>query len=140
MQQLHYADEIKSFDEVERIDATLQEAELELAEQLIGQIAAERFDPAPYHDGVKERLEAAIARKVEGEEAIAAAPSEAPQARVIDLMEALRASLAETEPGADAKGAEAKRRGPKRAAGASAKTRAPSAGKAKHSGKPKAGR
>jgi len=129
MQQLRYADEIRSFEEVERIDATLQDAELELAEQLIGQIAADQFDPAPYHDVVKERIEAAIQRKIDGEESIAAGPADAPETRVIDLMDALRASLDEAGSASPADAEGRKRRGPKRAAGSGSRGKAKRAAK-----------
>jgi DNA end-binding protein Ku len=114
MEQLHYADEIKAFGEVERIDASVSDAELGLAKQLIEQIAADEFHPERYADEVRRRLEDVIARKVEGEE-ITFAEAEEPQAKIIDLMEALKASLAarsdEGRPGADEP-----RKGPKRAA------------------------
>jgi DNA end-binding protein Ku len=112
MQQLRYADEVVSFDEVERGDAAVKEAELALARQLIDQIAADEFHPERYEDAVKKRLEEVIAQKIEGEE-VTFAPAAEPQAQIIDLMEALRASL---EPGG-----EPVRKGPKRAAKEKAK-------------------
>ena len=123
MQQLRYADEVKSFDEVERIDATLTDAELALAVQLIEQIAAEEFRPDVYEDAVKKRMEEVIAQKVDRAE-VTYAPAEQPRAQVIDLMEALKASL-EPPSAEGAKGAA--RKGPKRSsagksAGASRKT------------------
>ena len=93
LHQLHYADEIKSFDEVpikEGKPATT--AEVKLAVQLIEQIAEKKFVPDKYEDEVKERMLSLIEKKVQGEE-ITAAPEPAPQAQVIDLMEALRKSL-----------------------------------------------
>jgi len=93
LHQLHYSDEIKSFAEVpikEGKPATT--AEVKLAVQLIEQIAEKKFVPDKYEDEVKERMIALIEKKVQGEE-ITAAPEPAPQAQVIDLMEALRKSL-----------------------------------------------
>jgi DNA end-binding protein Ku len=93
MHQLHYADEVKSFSEVpikEGKPAT--SAEVKLAVQLIEQIAEKKFHPEKYEDEVKERMLALIEKKVQGEE-ITAQPEPAPQAQVIDLMEALRKSL-----------------------------------------------
>ena len=93
MHQLHYADEIKAFDEVpikEGKPAT--SGEVKLAVQLIEQIAEKKFVPDKYEDEVKERMIALIEKKVQGEE-ITSAPEPAPQAQVIDLMEALRKSL-----------------------------------------------
>jgi DNA end-binding protein Ku len=113
LQQLRYADEIKSFSEIERGEATVTDAELALAVQLIDQIAADEFHPEAYEDEVKRRIEAAIQRKVEGQEAIAVEPAEEPRAQIIDLMEALKASL-EGEAAAAKAGT---RKGPKRAEG-----------------------
>lgn len=92
MQQLRYADEIRAFDEVPIGDADVKPAELQLALQLIDQIASEKFKPEEYKDEVRAKTQALIERKVEGED-IVAAPEEAPKAQIIDLMEALKKSL-----------------------------------------------
>jgi DNA end-binding protein Ku len=92
MQQLMYADEVRPISEVPVGDAEIKEGELKLATQLIEQIAAEEFRPENYSDDVKKRYQEAIQRKIEGQE-ITAAP-EQPKAQIIDLMEALKASLA----------------------------------------------
>ena len=107
MQQLRYADEVRSFSEIERGDAKPSEKELALARKLIEQISSDEFHPEAYEDEVKKRALEVIARKVEGEEVTYAEAPE-PQAKIIDLMEALKASLA-------SKGA-TERVGPKRAA------------------------
>lgn len=99
MQQLHYADEVRKFDEVPVGDADLKDGELKLAVQLINQIASDEFKPQQYEDEVKRRYQAAIQRKVEGQEIITSAAVE-PRAQVIDLMEALKASLASKAPSA----------------------------------------
>ena len=110
LQQLFYPDEIRAFDEVERGGAEVKDTELELAVQLIDQIAKEDFDAAPYHDAVKTRIEEAIQRKIDGEEHIAVSGEDMPQGQIIDLMDALKASLGAG--GTERKAA--KRRGPKR--------------------------
>jgi DNA end-binding protein Ku len=92
MQQLLYADEVRPISEVPVGDAELKEPELKLAMQLIGQIASDEFHPEHYEDEVRKRYHEAIQKKVEGQE-VTAAP-EAPRAQIIDLMEALKASLA----------------------------------------------
>ncbi len=93
MQQLRYADEVKSFSEVPLGDIPASsEAELKLAKQIIGQIAKETFDPSRYHDEVKDRMLELIQQKIDGGQEIASAP-EAPRGQVIDLMAALKASL-----------------------------------------------
>jgi DNA end-binding protein Ku len=93
MQQLFYEDEIRNFAEVPLgEDVQLKEAEVALAIQLIEQIAADQFEPGKYSDEVRGRILAAIQQKVEGQEVVAAV-EEAPKAQIIDLMEALKASL-----------------------------------------------
>ena len=93
MHQLHYADEIKDFAEVPIKDAKpAAPGEVKLAVQLIEQIAADKFQPEKYEDNVKTRMLELIEKKVEGQE-ITAPPEAAPQAQVIDLMEALKKSL-----------------------------------------------
>jgi DNA end-binding protein Ku len=93
MEQLHYAGELKSTDEVPLPDVAIKDAELALARQLIDQASVEEFRPENYHDTVRERVLEAIQQKVEGQD-ITAAPAEAPQTKIIDLMDALKASLA----------------------------------------------
>jgi DNA end-binding protein Ku len=92
MQQLLYADEVRPLSEVPIGDADLKEPELQLAVQLIEQIASDEFHPEHYEDDVRKRYQAAIQQKIDGQE-ITSAP-EAPKAQIIDLMEALKASLA----------------------------------------------
>jgi DNA end-binding protein Ku len=92
MHQLRYAEEVKPWAEVPLPDfPELKPAELALAKQIIQQIAHETFAPEKYKDEVQTRMRALIAQKVEGQE-ITVVP-EAPSGRVIDLMEALKASL-----------------------------------------------
>ncbi len=99
MQQLRYSEEIRSFEEIPVGEAVINESELELAMQIVDQISTDTFGPERYTDGQKQRLQEIIAQKVEGKE-ITAAPDEEPQAQIIDLMEALKRSLAAS--GADA--------------------------------------
>jgi DNA end-binding protein Ku len=93
MQQLRYSDELRSFDEVPVGPAEVKEPEIKLAIQLIEQIATDAFKPEEYEDKQRQQVRSLIERKVQGEE-ITAAPAEAPKAQVIDLMAALKASLA----------------------------------------------
>jgi DNA end-binding protein Ku len=97
MQQLHFATEVRSALEVEVAKPDVKAPELKLAKQLIEQQTANSFDPSAYLDDVRVRIEAAIQKKVEGHEiSLAEAPPET-GGKVIDLMEALRASLEKTE-------------------------------------------
>lgn len=91
MQQLLYADEVRPFDEVPVEDANVKDQEIQLALQLIEQTASDAFRPEAYEDAVKQRMLAAIDRKIAGQELQVAAPE--PAAQVIDLMDALKASL-----------------------------------------------
>jgi DNA end-binding protein Ku len=98
LQQLRFAQEVRPASEVEIPQQEVKPAELTLAKQLIEQQASEKFDPNAYVDEVRGRVEAAIQRKVEGQEiSIAEAPTASGGGKVIDLMEALRASLEKTE-------------------------------------------
>ena len=94
MQQLHYADEVRSFDDIEIATGDVKDAELKLAIQLVDQITTDEFHPEAYADDVRTRMRALIQKKVEGEDITAQPPSAAQGARIIDLMEALKASLA----------------------------------------------
>jgi DNA end-binding protein Ku len=94
MQQLHYAADVRRASEVEIPKPEVKPAELKLAQQLIDQQTAEKFDPETYKDELRGRIEAAIQKKVdEGQEITMAEPAPAGEGKVIDLMEALRASL-----------------------------------------------
>ena len=97
MQQLLYADEVRSIKDIEIPPTEVKDAELKLAQQLIDQQASDTFDPAAYKDDVRARIEAAVQQKVDGQQITMA---EEPQAgaQVIDLMEALRASLNKQAP------------------------------------------
>jgi len=93
MQQLLYAGEVRSIKDIDIPKTEVKDAELKLAQQLIEQQASDKFDPSAYTDEVRARIEAAVQKKVDGQEITTMA--EAPEAggQVIDLMEALRASL-----------------------------------------------
>ena len=93
MQQLLYAAEVRSISEIEIPPTEVKDAELKLAQQLIDQQASDTFDPTVYTDEVRARVEAAVQKKVEGQEITMAEAPETGGAQVIDLMEALRASL-----------------------------------------------
>jgi DNA end-binding protein Ku len=93
MQQLLYAPEVRDISDVDIETAPVKDSELALAKQLIGQISSDAFDAKQYEDDVRKRIETLIEKKVEGEQ-IAISPSEPETGgQVIDLMEALRASL-----------------------------------------------
>jgi DNA end-binding protein Ku len=98
MQQLHYAADVRPASEVEVPKPEVKPAELKLAQQLIDQQTAEKFDPQAFKDEVRARIEAAIQTKVdEGKEISVAETAPPGEGKVIDLMEALRASLQKSE-------------------------------------------
>ena len=92
MQQLLYAAEVRAIKDIDIPKSDVRDVELKLAQQLIEQQSVEKFDPSAYTDEVRARVEAAVQKKVEGQEiTMAEAPEQG--AQVIDLMDALRASL-----------------------------------------------
>jgi DNA end-binding protein Ku len=94
MHQLHFKAEVREIKDLGVEPAPVSEAELKLANQLIDQLAAKRFDPNEYVDEHRARVEAAIQRKVEGKEvSFAEAPLTNAGTNVVDLMEVLKASL-----------------------------------------------
>ena len=94
LQQLLYADEVRQMKELDIEKVSVSDAELKLALQLIEQIAEDNYDPAQFQDEEKKRILAAIDEKIAGKHIVASEQVEtASGAQVIDLMEALRASL-----------------------------------------------
>ena len=121
MEQLYYADEIRSFEEVSLEDGEVSEAELALAIQLIDHAASESFDSTQFKDEVREKTLELIQQKVDGQE-ITAAPAEESKTKIIDLMAALKASIEEDER-KPATRAEKKKTGAKKSAAQNRPTR-----------------
>ncbi len=114
MHQLHFKAEVRDLKDLGIEPAQVSEPELKLAQQLIDHLAVKRFDPNEYADEFKGRVEAAIQKKIQGKQiSLSEAPVAATSGNVIDLMQALRASI-------DARGTKAtslkERKAPKRAA------------------------
>ncbi len=110
LQQLLYADEVRSMKDLDIEKVQVSPAELKLAMQLIEQISEDTYDPTMFEDEEKKRILAAIDEKIAGKQIVANEPHEpaAGGAQVIDLVEALRASLS--------KGGAAKKAAPAKAA------------------------
>ena len=91
---MYFADEVRNFDEIDKgQSAKIKTGELELAVKLIEGLSADEFEPDQYKDEYRDRVVDVINKKVEGKEVTSVAP--APERKqVIDLMEALRESLA----------------------------------------------
>ena len=91
---MYFADEVRDFGEVDKGEgAKMREGELQLALRLIDELSHEDFKPEQYHDEYRDRVLEMANAKAEGNEVTAVAP-EAPRAQVIDLMDALKESLA----------------------------------------------
>lgn len=103
MEQLHYADEVRPTTEVAVPAGDVKDRELALAKQLIEQTSTDTFEPAKYRDTVRERVLETIQRKVDGQDITADTPVDGGGAKIIDLMEALKASLAAGKPEAAAR-------------------------------------
>jgi DNA end-binding protein Ku len=109
MHQLHFKAEVRTVEDLGIETVPVSEAELKLARQLIEQQIVKRFDAAAYSDEYSARVHAAIDRKIQGNAiSLSAEPTDSvARGNVIDLMEALRASI-------DAGGTQAKQRKPSR--------------------------
>src|SRR5262249_6818723 len=83
------------FDEIDLGDQVNARAgEAELADQLISQLSAKSFEPQKYKDAYRDRVHAAVEQKIAGQEVHVA--HEQPTAQIIDLFEALKASLGQS--------------------------------------------
>jgi DNA end-binding protein Ku len=94
MEQLYYADEVRALTEVTVPAGRVKPQELQLAKQLIEQTATDEFDPQKYQDTVRARVLDMITRKIEGQDIIEPDPPQKASGKIIDLMEALKVSLA----------------------------------------------
>lgn len=99
LQQLLYADEVRSQKDLGIEDAAVSKSELTLALQLIDQISVDTYDPAEFKDEEKDRILAAIDRKIAGKQVIESARAEQPAGggQVIDLVDALKMSLSSSK-------------------------------------------
>jgi DNA end-binding protein Ku len=129
LQQLLYAAEVRSMNDLDIEHADIQKPELQLALQLIDQISDDSYDPAAFEDEEKKRILAAIDDKIAGKQVVVTEGQEPASAQVIDLVEALRASLAPRKAAAKAPAAAVAEAEPK--ARKSAKRAAPAAAAAK---------
>ena len=111
MEQLYYADEIRPIDVLEIEEGEVSDQELGLAVQLIEQGAQDSFDPSEFNDEVRERALELIEAKVAGEDITATAKPAEQGAQIVDIMAALKASLAKNaSDGSPADRADAERR------------------------------
>jgi len=138
MEQLKHQDELRSFDDVPVEPTEVKRDELDLALTIIDQRVNDKFQPESYEDEVRAIMMERIQQKVDGQE-ISVPPEEAAESKIIDLMEALKASVGVKAGGQSDKRKPAKRASKREAAGkAEAKSPAKPGAKAKAKAKPKA--
>ena len=95
---MYFADEIRDFNEIDKgASVTIKEGELELAHRLIDELSNGEFKPEQYQDEYRLRVLDLVNLKVEGKEITASGP-QVQRAQVLDLMEALKESLAKRVP------------------------------------------
>ena len=95
---MYFADEVRSFGEIDKgQSAKIKDGELALAQQLIDGLSNSEFEPDRYADDYRQRVLDLIQSKVEGKEITTAGPP-VQRAQVIDLMEALKESIAKRVP------------------------------------------
>ena len=97
MEQLHYADELRPATEVPVPEGEVQDKELKLAMLLIDQTSTGEFEPTKYKDTVRERVMEAIQEKVQGQAITSEPAATGGGDKILDLMEALKASLGKNE-------------------------------------------
>jgi DNA end-binding protein Ku len=95
LQQLRYAEEVRSVRDLKIDLVPVTAPELQLALQLIEHISEKAFDPTQFVDEEKQRILAAVEKKIAGQEIVAPQHVETSRAEAVDLMTALRASLSE---------------------------------------------
>jgi DNA end-binding protein Ku len=89
---MYYQDEIRQVDEFRTDTSLVKDKELAMAKMLISSLEAE-FEPQKYHDEYRDNLQKMIEAKIEGRKVVEI-PTER-VAPVIDIMEALKKSLAD---------------------------------------------
>jgi len=96
MHQVFYSNEVRDFGEIDLgDDVSFKPTETKMARQLIEQLSEDRFEPDKFRDEFRARVLEAVEEKIAGHE-ITTTP-EAPQAKVIDLFEALKASVEQSQ-------------------------------------------
>jgi DNA end-binding protein Ku len=102
-QQLLFAEEVRTLSDLHIEQVSVTSNELQLALQIIDQVAEDSYDLTAYEDEEKKRILEAIDQKIAGKQIVSPAePSAQSGGEVIDLMKALRASLGRNKPKAAA--------------------------------------
>jgi DNA end-binding protein Ku len=112
-QQLLFADEVRALSDLHIEQVAVSATELKLALQIIDQVSEDAYDATAYEDEEKKRILEAIDRKIAGKQIVSPrTPTEESGGQVIDLMEALRASLGVNKTKRDASAKTAAARAP----------------------------
>jgi DNA end-binding protein Ku len=90
---MYYNEEVRTLENFGRPEVELKEAEVKVAHQLIEALAG-KFEPEKYHDTFEENLKQLIKAHLEGRE-VTAVEKPKKMAPVVDLMAALKESLAQ---------------------------------------------
>ena len=97
MNTLHWPDEIRNTEDLDlATDVKVSPAEVKMAENLVGMMAME-FEPDQFKDDYKRALEKIVEAKVAGREDLVEAPEPEAETTVVDLMSALKASVAKAK-------------------------------------------
>ena len=96
LETIFYPDEIRPVSEIPALpqESDVNSKEMDIAAQLIDNLTA-TFEPSKYTDEYREALRKMIDDKIKGKEVVA--QPDVPETNVIDLMEALKASIEKTE-------------------------------------------
>lgn len=95
---MYFSDEVRDFGEIEKgKDAKIKDGELDLAVRLIDELSNEEFKPEEYKDDYRLRVMDLVNQKIEGKEVTLVGP-QVQRAQVIDIMDALKQSLAKRGP------------------------------------------
>ena len=98
---LYYPAEVREVAEYgNQPEVSVQKAEVDLAEQFMKQLTAE-FDPSQFKDEYQSRVEELVEQKAAGAEIVVEKPQKKPPAKVVNLMDALRESMARHAEGPD---------------------------------------
>ena len=95
LETMYWPDEIRTpaFEELDK-KVDVRDNELKMARQLVQQLSDD-FHPEQFTDEYRAAVEQLVEQKIEGQEIAVAPPPEEEPAKVVDLMEALKASVAE---------------------------------------------
>jgi DNA end-binding protein Ku len=96
LETMYYADEVRKPESVDGSGTRVQKAEVEMAKSLVENLS-DGFDPKKYDDTYRKELLSLIRKKAKG--AKLPEPVQEEEAEVVDLMAALRESVAETKKG-----------------------------------------